>query len=641
MLQIHTLRFQFSLAIFMLVLLLVLSSGFSLYTLNRQQAENILSQLSARLQLSAQNLAMQSNNYIENQPTNKMGYQRDRKLYLQDMKGHMENFDHVTMAFMENQFPASLTGLSKQVDMNLPAHVNQQVNELEDYWISFRHNIDKALGANPDMPDLLEAARFIMKNGNHLEMLTSELAITLAQQIEQGRQRLLIVNYVLIICTILSAIIILFWFLTVVLRPLKITALAFNETSLGIFGQQIPITGRHEIAKLAQAYNQLSNRLQGFFRLSSKLQQGSNLEETLSFVAEEFPALIPLDWMAVLFTDHQNNICIECSFADGKKEHRSLTCFPLRHTFLEEAIKTDKLIHISDLEKKLANNKQNYGFLRLLADIKRRDVLFLPVVQHSPIPAVLVFASRQANTYQAEHIELLNNIGHLITHSFGRTLSFVERGRLADIGQFASGIAHEIRSPLSTINMALGYIQKQDLNEPSQRRLKLAAGESKRVELLLGDILLYAKPLQLHPEKTALKILIQKVIMQSNQQDKKIVAEFDATKVFIKADPARLEQVFINLQNNALDETEIGKVVTWRLSQLTTCFIDIEIHNYGKVIENDLIPRLFEPFFTTKSRGTGLGLGIVKRIVDAHDGEITVTSSEKEGTRFIVRLPRL
>lgn len=639
MYQIYSLRFQFALALFMLVLLLVLSSGFSLYTLNRQQAENILSQLSARLQLSAQNMAMQSNNYLENQPTNKIGYQRDVNLYLEDMKGHMQNFDHVTMAFMQNKFPSNLTGLKKQVDMNLPPHVNIQVNELEEYWITFRHNIDQALGDDPNMPDLLKAAHFIMKNGAHLEMLTSELAVTLAQQIEHSRQRLLTINYALIICSLISGIVILFWFLMSVLRPLKITSEALKESSKGLFGQQIPITGKHEIAQLAQAYNQLSNRLQGIFRLSSKLQQGSNLEETLSFVAEVFPSLIPLDWVGVLFADQQNQqICIECSFADGKKEQRKLTCFPLKGTLLAKAIRSGELIHIRNLTQQ-SNQQYAYGFLRLLAKIQRRDVIFLPVIKQTPMPAVLVFASRQANTYQPEHIELLNNIGHLVTHSFGRTLTFVERGRLAHIGQFASGIAHEIRSPLSTINMALAHLQKQNLKHSSQRRLTLAVEESKRMELLLGDILLYAKPLQLMPQKMKLKPFLQKIISQNPQTEKKIRLKFDSKIQFIKGDPARLEQVFINLQNNALDETSIENPITWYALQKTAHFIEIGVHNFGKVIDMQTKAHLFDPFFTTKSSGTGLGLAIVKRIINAHGGEILIKSSQAQGTCFIIRLP--
>jgi len=272
------------------------------------------------------------------------------------------------------------------------------------------------------------------------------------------------------------------------------------------------------------------------------------------------------------------------------------------------------------------------------------DAIFLPITEQSPIPGVLAFATRDPESYTPEHIELLTNIARLITHSFGKTLKLSEHARLATVGGFASGIAHEIRSPLSTISMALDYLQKTDLSEPAEKRITLAREETGRMARLLEEILLYAKPLKLDLQPLDLAALTESFLEShsdlAKRREQKFELDIDASSTSILGDRDRLQQIFLNLSQNALDAAPAGGTVHWRISSDSAArILTIRIQNPGEPIPADVLPRLFDPFFTTKTQGTGLGLGIVKRMVDAHGGEIQIVSGLDTGTLVTLQFP--
>lgn len=102
----------------------------------------------------------------------------------------------------------------------------------------------------------------------------------------------------------------------------------------------------------------------------------------------------------------------------------------------------------------------------------------------------------------------------------------------------------------------------------------------------------------------------------------------------------KLKQVFINIVRNACEAVAEGDTVTWAVDNcIHPDQVCIQIHNNGNPIPPDVLPRLTEPFYTTKSSGTGLGLASVKRIVEAHGGELSIRSTAEDGTIVSVQLP--
>lgn len=220
----------------------------------------------------------------------------------------------------------------------------------------------------------------------------------------------------------------------------------------------------------------------------------------------------------------------------------------------------------------------------------------------------------------------------------------VERERLAAIGEFASGIIHEIRNPFTTMKMGLNFFKKLDLSDPAQIRLSLALEEADRLERLLKEILLYAKPqkLQLLPidiNQLIINILVKLQIMPEAQQREIEFYPADSS-IKILGDEDKIKQVFINLVRNAYEAINAGDVVTLQIENKPQVQqVYIKIHNGGEPIPAEVLPKLTQPFFSTKSSGTGLGLAIVKRIIEAHNGELSITSTADLGTIMSIKLP--
>jgi signal transduction histidine kinase len=220
----------------------------------------------------------------------------------------------------------------------------------------------------------------------------------------------------------------------------------------------------------------------------------------------------------------------------------------------------------------------------------------------------------------------------------------VEQERLAAIGEFAAGIVHEIRNPFTTVKMGLNFFKKLDLSAPIKERLSLALDEANRLERLLKEILLYAKPQTLLLEKIDINDLIAQILPSLQEMPEAVERQIEfypaTTATGVEGDRDKLKQVLINLVRNACEAVNRGDIVNLRIeSDRNLNQVCIHIHNGGQPIPPEILSKLAQPFVSTKSSGTGLGLAIVKRIVEAHSGELLIKSNTEEGTTVSVRLP--
>ncbi len=229
--------------------------------------------------------------------------------------------------------------------------------------------------------------------------------------------------------------------------------------------------------------------------------------------------------------------------------------------------------------------------------------------------------------------------------------------QLAEVGELTAMIVHEIRNPLTTVMMGLNSFQRLDLSDRFQERLDLSLDEAQRLQALLDEILLYAKPQTLQLESIELNDFIPhllETIRDLPSTDQRLIQlELSHEPVWISGDRNKLKQVFMNLVTNACEAIAPGETVTWSIhpadphpeTDTTNNEMDAQIcitlHNDGDPIPPEVLPKLTKPFFTTKASGTGLGLAIVKRIVEAHQGTLTITSSKDTGTTVQITLPVL
>jgi signal transduction histidine kinase len=217
--------------------------------------------------------------------------------------------------------------------------------------------------------------------------------------------------------------------------------------------------------------------------------------------------------------------------------------------------------------------------------------------------------------------------------------------RLATIGQTASVLAHEMRNPLASINLALsGLSNVVGLQEREQRRMELVLGEVDRLDGMLSQTLDYVRPIKLSADPVDISQLLDHVIKQQEpvMEEKRITMRNKSEQYCpaITVDKELIHQVVLNLVKNAVEATpkggEIDSCVSFMDKELK-----VEICNQGDPLSSEIIERAFEPFFTTKSKGTGLGLGLVKRVVEEHGGTVFLKSDIQTGICVTVTLPIL
>jgi signal transduction histidine kinase len=273
-----------------------------------------------------------------------------------------------------------------------------------------------------------------------------------------------------------------------------------------------------------------------------------------------------------------------------------------------------------------------------------KDAMLLPLNPdtQSPLLAAVCFASRSQERYDPAAGRLLGNIAQLLALSFTRTARLADQAHLAALGELASGIAHELRSPLGTISLALDHIGSQQFGDRSRRRLELAARACEQMGRLLEDLLLYAKPVRLELLPVDLGVMLTEHVAERRELSPAtgLEVEIRVRDAWITGDKRRLRQVLSNLTDNAVQAAEPGSSVLWTLTQAdTNDSLRIAIRNRGAVIPPELLARLPRPFYSTKPDGTGLGLAIAQRLVERHGGRLTIRSERGLDTEVEVTLP--
>lgn len=230
----------------------------------------------------------------------------------------------------------------------------------------------------------------------------------------------------------------------------------------------------------------------------------------------------------------------------------------------------------------------------------------------------------------------------------------IESSKLASIGELAAGIAHEINNPVAIMVEEAGWIEdlleeeefQQGKNlEEFHRALRQINTQGKRCKDITHKLLSFARKTDSRLQDVVINESLDEVVYLSSQRAKfsniTIKTSFQKGLPLLKASETELQQVFLNLVNNALDAMEKGGGEITIASHLDKKDIVITIEDNGPGIAQANLPRVFDPFFTTKpvGKGTGLGLSICYGIISKMDGNIDVQSQVSKGTKFTIKIP--
>jgi signal transduction histidine kinase len=213
----------------------------------------------------------------------------------------------------------------------------------------------------------------------------------------------------------------------------------------------------------------------------------------------------------------------------------------------------------------------------------------------------------------------------------------------ATLGELAAGLAHEIRNPLAGIAGVIEIVGR-DLPPDSRAHevIKDAREEAVQINRILTDLLETARPKPPYFQLKDLNGTVEHAVLFARQQavTKGIRIEWERAEQIppVDHDPNQLNQVLLNLLLNAIQAMEKAGTIFVSLQRERDAVL-ITIADQGKGIAADVLPNIFRPFFTTKGHGTGLGLSLARRIVEAHGGTITARSELGKGAQFMVRLP--
>lgn len=221
--------------------------------------------------------------------------------------------------------------------------------------------------------------------------------------------------------------------------------------------------------------------------------------------------------------------------------------------------------------------------------------------------------------------------------------------RLKVVNRLSAGLAHELRNPLASISGSIQVLRDElDLRDENRTLMDIVVRETDRLNALLTDFLQYVKPSQQERHPLDLERVLREVVeaLRYNPRCARAV-RFEIAchhQQTLLADPGQLRQVVWNLALNAVEVMPDGGLVELRTRDLPAtpeepARIELTVADTGPGVDEQQLERLFDPFFTTKPGGTGLGLSVVEKIIQGHDGAVRVRRRPEGGTLFEVLLP--
>lgn len=299
-----------------------------------------------------------------------------------------------------------------------------------------------------------------------------------------------------------------------------------------------------------------------------------------------------------------------------------------------------------------------------VAHFGEKSVLALPLlVRDEPIGCVVVDETRETRAWTESEVERATLIANQVAvavanarlyddlkRSYGELArtqeELVKRERLAALGELSAVVAHEVRNPLGVIFNSLGSMRK--LLRPTgdgAMLLDIVEEEADRLDRIVRDLLDFARPHEPALEAEDFGLLLADTL-QAAQGDRvpegvNVEVQIPQDLPKLRIDARMIRQVLLNLVLNGMQAMPRGGTLRIRaeLEPHRRPVVRIEVADTGTGVPHELAARIFQPFFTTKAAGTGLGLAVVKRFVEAHRGTITFHSRPGEGTTFVLRLP--
>lgn len=276
-----------------------------------------------------------------------------------------------------------------------------------------------------------------------------------------------------------------------------------------------------------------------------------------------------------------------------------------------------------------------------LARSLRRRVIRLVDGAEALASGDLHFRLREPRLPQDE----IDQVGHAFNAMADRLQGLIQRTvqveKMAVLGEFATGVAHEVRNPLATIKLTVQALEKGEPEPRRQSLLQDVEEEIDRLNRVVGDLLDYGRPVVADPQPVEIrKVFRHATILTASfaETQSVVVSASGDSRLNLYASPDQVIQCLVNLLSNAIEACQPGGNVRLRAHR-DGAYIRIEVTDDGLGMSRDTLGRVTEPFFTTRAKGTGLGLSITSQLIHLNQGDMHVASELGEGTTVTVLLP--
>ncbi len=435
-----------------------------------------------------------------------------------------------------------------------------------------------------------------------------------------GLKRLFALTLTLaMLLTLFSALAISFLLSERLAAPLSALAESTRAIAKGDFSKLNPVKSRDEFGVLTQSFNTMTRQLgEASDVVARKQQELENANTYLeSILGNLTSGVITLDerWYAKTINKNAQDML----------------------GFDHQAVKGLKLPEWSQLQPRLAP---------LIDEIKAQLVLSRDKAWERQIPfegplgqrTLLVRATKLPATIDSGFVFVFDDITGLI-----------QAQRDAAWGEVARRLAHEIKNPLTPIQLSAERLQMKLSHklQPADRDMlarstNTIVAQVGALKSMVDDFALYSRSSRLKPVPVSINELVQDVLVLYESMNVEIDPKLQTDVPLMMADPALLRQVLHNLIQNALDA--LAGINAPRImieTKVVEDTIHLVIEDNGSGIKDDVKTRIFEPYITTKPKGTGLGLAIVKKIIEEHGGRVSVTNAEHKGACVEIALPIL
>lgn len=281
-------------------------------------------------------------------------------------------------------------------------------------------------------------------------------------------------------------------------------------------------------------------------------------------------------------------------------------------------------------------------FTSVLLDTLRTGEKYIGVDLAHPLPTKTLHVSASSSVLRDGGGATIGAVVVIkdLSEKFHLQTQIMRADRLAALGELMAGIAHEIRNPLTSIRGFMQHLQTSDDIEEWRQYAPLVVRQVDSLNRIITELLEFSRHRPPRIGSVELGAVIREVTMLAgNKCSTDITLELSPEVPPIEADGEALKQVVLNLVLNAIQATPEGGRITIRTGILSSDAVMISVRDDGVGIAPDDLEKVFDPFFSTKPTGTGLGLAMVRRIVDAHAGHIDISSTLGLGTEIVLRLP--